>query len=58
MVVRALQGRVGVYEDGSLGPNTIKAFQRHLGTPVIGGVNRTGSAMVKALQNRLNENRF
>lgn len=58
MVVRALQGRVGVYVDGSLGPNTIKALQRYLGTPVTGGVSRTGSAVVKEMQRRLNDNRF
>ncbi|GEK88874.1 LysM domain-containing protein [Alkalibacterium putridalgicola] len=58
MVVRALQGRVGAYVDGSLGPNTIKALQRYLGTPVTGAVSRTNSAMVKALQRKLNENKL
>lgn len=58
MVVRALQGRVGAYVDGSLGQNTIKALQRYLGTPVTGAISRTGSAVVKEMQRRLNENKF
>jgi hypothetical protein len=56
-VVRALQGRIGAGVDGLVGPATFRALQQHLGTPVDGTVSRP-SAMVRALQVRLNEGRL
>ena len=50
-------GSVGLDVDGYWGSTTILALQRALGTPVDGVVSE-GSAMVMALQQRLNEGRF
>lgn len=52
-VIEALQGKLGVGEDGRIGPNTIRTLQRKLGTPVDGKVSNP-SAMVKQLQRNLN----
>lgn len=52
-VIEALQRKLGVDDDGRIGPNTIKALQRKLGTPVDGRVSNP-SVMVKALQRNLN----
>lgn len=52
-MVEALQRKLGVSDDGRIGPNTIKALQRKLGTPVDGKVSNP-SAMVKQLQRNLN----
>lgn len=48
-------GRAGV--DGIMGPDTITALQKYLGTPVDGKISRP-SPMVKALQKRLNAGKF
>ena len=50
-------GSAGLDVDGYWGSATTLALQRVLGTPVDGVVSE-GSAMVMALQQRLNEGRF
>ncbi|WP_199775452.1 N-acetylmuramoyl-L-alanine amidase [Microbulbifer pacificus] len=57
MVVKALQGKVGSKQDGLLGPNTIGALQKHLGTPYDKKLSRP-STVVKELQRRLNASTF
>lgn len=52
-VIEALQQKLGVDDDGRIGPNTISALQRKLGTPVDGRVSNP-SLMVKELQRNLN----
>lgn len=52
-VIAALQRKLGVNDDGRIGPDTIRALQRKLGTPVDGKVSNP-STMVKALQRNLN----
>lgn len=52
-VIEALQQKLGVDDDGRIGPNTIRALQRKLGTGVDGVVSNP-SAMVKQLQRNLN----
>ena len=56
-LIKALQKWAGMNKsdiDGVIGPNTIKALQRKLGTPIDGKVSEI-SAMVKALQTWCNE---
>lgn len=48
-LIRAMQRWAGVTADGYLGPQTIRALQKKLGTPVDGVISYP-SAMVKALQ--------
>lgn len=55
--ISAIQARVGVEQDGLIGPKTIKAMQNHFGTPVDGVVSGP-SAMVKEMQKRLNAGTF
>ncbi|MGW2091292.1 peptidoglycan recognition protein family protein [Promicromonospora sukumoe] len=58
-VIAALQRRIGMpsgQRDGKIGPQTIRALQRHLGTRVDGVISRESSA-VMALQRRLNQGR-
>lgn len=55
--IRAIQKVVGVEQDGIIGPLTIKAMQRHFGTPVDGEI-WGPSAMVKKMQAALNEGTF
>lgn len=57
-MVRKMQCRLGVRADGYIGETTTKSLQRRLGTPVTGGISKTNSTVVKALQKRLNDNRF
>lgn len=52
-VIEALQQRLGVTDDGRIGPTTIRALQRKLGTPVDGRVSNP-SVMVRQLQRNLN----
>lgn len=52
--VHALQWMVGVYEDGVLGPDTIKAWQKFLGVKIDGSF---GTASMKAWQKYLNEHK-
>lgn len=57
MVIKEMQRRIGTTADGYFGPNTCRALQAYLGTYQDGYVSGP-STMVKALQRRLNENRF
>lgn len=50
--IHALQWMVGVYEDGVLGPDTVKAWQKFLGVEIDGIF---GPASMKAWQKYLNE---
>lgn len=54
MVVRALQKWLGVTSDGSLGPQTVRAWQRRMNTP-IDGIISNPSCLIKAWQIYLNE---
>ncbi len=56
-VIVALQRKIKVAADGKLGPATVKALQRNLGTPVDGVLSRP-SVVVKELQRRLNAGTF
>ncbi|MEK4305840.1 N-acetylmuramoyl-L-alanine amidase [Oceanobacillus sp. FSL K6-0251] len=56
-VVVALQRKVGAKADGKLGPATIRALQKALGTPQDGVLSRP-SMVVKELQRRLNAGTF
>lgn len=56
--VAALQKLLGVKADGLLGPNTVKALQRHLHTTADGVISRPTSQMVVALQKALNAGRL
>lgn len=53
-MISAWQEVLGVNRDGLLGPNTIRAFQRRMGTPVDGVLSGRSKAIM-ALQRRLNE---
>lgn len=55
--IRAIQKVVGVEQDGIIGPLTIKAMQRHFGTPVDGEV-WGPSVMVRKMQAALNAGTF
>ncbi len=57
-LIGAVQRRVGVDDDGIIGPVTIKALQRHLGMRVVDGEIWNPSATVTALQKRLNDGLF
>lgn len=54
-LIKAIQKKVGVKQDGFIGPTTIKAMQKWLGTAVDGKVSKP-SLMVKAFQKWLNSN--
>lgn len=54
MLIKAIQSKIGVSQDGHIGPNTIKAMQQWLGTTVDGNVSNP-SQMVKAFQEWLNK---
>lgn len=54
-LIRAVQARLGLEQDGLLGPATIRAIQAHLGVAQDASF---GPATVSALQTRVNENRF
>lgn len=56
-MISAWQRVLGVNRDGLLGPNTIRAFQRRMGTPV-DGVLSAESKAIMALQRRLNEGKL
>ena len=47
--------KIGVKADGWIGPNTVRALQKYLGTYQDGIISRP-SNMVKELQRRLNNN--
>ena len=52
-LIKAIQKKVGVKQDGRIGPDTIRAMQRWLGTPVDGKCDKP-SQMIKAFQKWLN----
>ena len=54
VLIKAIQKKIGVRQDGKIGPDTIKGMQRWLGTPVDGKVSYP-SEMVKAFQRWLNK---
>lgn len=54
-LIRAVQARLGLTQDGLLGPATIKAIQRHYGLTQDASF---GPATVKALQRALNKGTF
>ncbi|WP_454856300.1 peptidoglycan recognition protein family protein [Promicromonospora soli] len=59
-MIAALQRKIGMAsgdQDGKIGPQTIRALQRYLGTPVDGVISRESRA-VMALQRRLNDGRI
>lgn len=56
-IIAWIQGQVGVESDGRIGPNTIKAMQRHYGTAQDGKVSAP-SQMVTAMQKALNAGKF
>ena len=56
-VIMAMQRRLGISADGLIGSGTFRALQKHLGTPADGVVSES-SAMVMALQRRLNQGNF
>lgn len=58
LMVREMQRRLGVNADGLIGPITTRALQRRMGTVVTGGISRTNSSVVKAMQRQLNQNKF
>ena len=53
-LIKAIQKKIGVTEDGHIGPKTIKGMQKWLGTTQDGVVS-SPSAMVKAFQTWLNK---
>lgn len=57
ILISTVQERLDVVRDGVLGPDSIRAFQRRMGTPV-DGVFSEESKAIMALQRRLNRNRF
>lgn len=52
--VKALQGWLGVEDDGILGPATIKAWQTRMGTKPVDGIASKGGALIRAWQEFLN----
>lgn len=54
-LIRAVQGVLGIEQDGLLGPATIKAIQKHYGLTQDASF---GPATVRALQSSLNQNKF
>lgn len=52
-LIKAMQVQVGVEDDGYLGQDTARAWQRYLGTPVDGIFDKP-SSFIKAFQNWLN----
>ncbi|WP_368644854.1 N-acetylmuramoyl-L-alanine amidase [Alkalibacterium putridalgicola] len=58
LLIREMQKVLGVKVDGYIGINTTKALQRRMGTTVTGRISRMNSAVVRAMQRRLNKNIF
>ena len=54
-LIRAVQAKLGLTQDGLLGPVTIKAIQKHYGLAQDASF---GPATVRALQTALNKNKF
>lgn len=53
-LIKVIQKHLGVTQDGYLGPITIRAMQRKLGTPVDGKISSGYSNMVASMQKKLN----
>lgn len=53
-LIKVIQKHLGVKQDGKLGPITIVAGQRRLGTPVDGKISSGYSMFVAAMQKKLN----
>ena len=53
-LIRAMQGVLGVGQDGLIGSDTIRALQGRMGTPVDGVISCNHSLMVEEMQRRLN----
>lgn len=53
-LIKVIQKHLGVKQDGLLGPDTISAGQRKLGTPVDGKISSGYSMFVAAMQKKLN----
>ncbi|MBM7540122.1 hypothetical protein [Amphibacillus cookii] len=58
LVIKRLQRLVGSKQDGLIGPNTVRTTQKYLGTVQDGIISVPNSAMVRALQKRLNAGTF
>lgn len=58
LLIKAMQGRLGVKRDGILGPDSIKALQRHLHVRAVDGEIWNPSETVRQLQHRLNDGKF
>lgn len=56
-LIKAMQTRLGVYADGLIGPTTINALQKRMGT-VIDGELWEHSPCIKEMQRRLNKGTF
>ena len=56
-MVSALQKIIGAERDGRVGPNSIRALQRHLGTPVDGVLSKESKAVME-LQRRANKGKI
>lgn len=54
-LIKILQKHLGVKQDGYLGPITIRAMQRKLGTVQDGKISTPSSLMVKVMQKQLNK---
>lgn len=57
LLIRSIQARLGVPVDGFIGPQTIRALQRHYGTYIDGRISKN-SPMVRAMERSLNQNKF
>lgn len=58
LMIKSMQGRLGVTRDGILGPDSIKALQRHLNVRAVDGEIWNPSETVRQLQHRLNDGKF
>lgn len=56
-LIRAMQAKLGCKADGLIGPDTIRALQRHYGTTVDGEL-WANSPCVRAMQEAINESTF
>lgn len=58
LLITSMQQRLGVFADGIVGPDTIRALQRHLSVRAVDGEIWNPSETVRALQRRLNAGVF
>jgi hypothetical protein len=57
-LIAAMQRRIGAHDDGILGPDSIRALQRHLSVRAVDGEIWNPSETVRQLQHRLNDGKF